>query len=581
MRKILTVIGVLVLSAGVTRAEQKRPAYKGPGLPDAEVAKVGGAWVYSGTGDLVSDVDGARVGPEMSGSPEVSLAPGRHTLLLRPYESIYRGTLFMLPDAVTFVARKGHRYQVGPYVFVNGEQQFLTQAIRSRRMLAFKGAAPMDDALRRELTSYREDSWGSVFVFHEINDAADGFCFPGHNGQEALKHWDKRVTSNPGRAEDLFHRGETYFNLGKRDLASADFTQTLAIDPRFVRALQLRARVHYLDGQGEAALKDLDAAKAINPDSEWTHNLRGHVLWQKGDLDGAVQAYGEAIAIQPSHVWAHHCRAQVLHTKGEYDKALADFAVAIESSPTFMPAWFARAQTWMAKREYDKAIADYSHALLLDVEYTNAYVMRGHAYTWKDEWDKAVADYSRAITLEPANAVPYDARAGALNQKKDYQGVVKDESKAIELGLKGSLALTYSRRANAHAMLGDDAAALADYSESFRLNPNDAATCGKLALLDEKKGDRGQALAMYLKAAELFVSQKQPGQAVGALSAALDLDPKQATAYARRGELYEGQNQVDKAIADYSAALKLAPQNADWRKRLQNLKPASPAKPVR
>jgi len=86
---------------------------------------------------------------------------------------------------------------------------------------------------------------------------------------------------------------------------------------------------------------------------------------------------------------------------------------------------------------------------------------------------------------------------------------------------------------------------------------------------------------MYLKAAELFVSQKQPGQAVGALSAALDLDPKQATAYARRGELYEGQNQVDKAIADYSAALKLAPQNADWRKRLQNLKPASPAKPVR
>jgi Tfp pilus assembly protein PilF len=115
----------------------------------------------------------------------------------------------------------------------------------------------------------------------------------------------------------------------------------------------------------------------------------------------------------------------------------------------------------------------------------------------------------------------------------------------------------------------------------LRLNPNDAGACGKIALFSEKKGDHGQAVAMYLKAADLFVSQKQQGQAVGALSAALDLDPKQAAAWARRGELYEGQGQLDKAVADYSAAVKLAPQNAEWRKRLQSLRPAPAAKPAR
>jgi hypothetical protein len=106
MVRNVMVMGLLLLSADLARAEQKKPSYKAPGLPDSEIAKVAGVWA-AGTSDLVSEVDGARVGGERTGWPEVSLAPGRHTLMLRPSASIYNGTTYMLADSATFVARKG------------------------------------------------------------------------------------------------------------------------------------------------------------------------------------------------------------------------------------------------------------------------------------------------------------------------------------------------------------------------------------------------------------------------------------------------------------------------------------------
>jgi tetratricopeptide (TPR) repeat protein len=574
VRKAL-VAGLLLVSVGLAQAEEKKPSYKEPKLPKGEDAKLrGNADVPGLYYDVVSEVDGARVGMDRAGLIAVSLAPGRHTVLLRPSWRGYGTLYWKFADPATFVAAPGHRYLSMPHVFVNGAQLILGPQVERQRAKAFEAAAPGDAELRHVLGPYKQEDWGAVLVHHEISDEDDGLCVPGHDGDGPLKYWEKRVTDHPESTADRFHRGESYMSAGKYELAIADFDRVLVLDPTFARAAQARSRARYHQNQDDLALKDLDAAAAISPNLAVTHLFRGHVLWRKGNLDGAAAEYAAAAAGRPGYTWAYQNRGLVLHEKGAYDEALAAFGAAIEASPTFMPAWYSRAQTWMAKRQYDKAIADYSRALILDTEYVTAYVMRGHAYTWKDDWDRAIADYTHAITLDPKNASAYDARAGALAlaPKKDYPGVIKDETQALELGLKGNLGAAYSRRANAHSALGNDAGALADYAESLKANPNDYGVCGKLAMLQEKKGDRAQALASYLKTADLAAAQKQPAQAISALNAALDLDPKQAAALARRAELEEGQGQLDKAAEDLAAALKVSPQNAEWKKRLAALK---------
>ena len=57
-----------------------------------------------------------------------------------------------------------------------------------------------------------------------------------------------------------------------------------------------------------------------------------------------------------------------------------------------------------------------------------------------------------------------------------------------------------------------------------------------------KKGDYDRAIADYNKA--------------------LELDPKDATAYNNRGFTYDNKGDYDKAIADYDAAIRLNPEYA-------------------
>ena len=66
MRRGMITVALVGLSVTLALAEEKKPSYKSPDLPKTEIAKLAGVWV-GGTSDLVSDVDGARVGWERSG----------------------------------------------------------------------------------------------------------------------------------------------------------------------------------------------------------------------------------------------------------------------------------------------------------------------------------------------------------------------------------------------------------------------------------------------------------------------------------------------------------------------------------
>lgn len=100
-------------------------------------------------------------------------------------------------------------------------------------------------------------------------------------------------------------------------------------------------------------------------------------------------------------------------------------------------------------------------------------------------------------------------------------------------------ALALGERGIGYDWLDDDQRAMADYSQSLRLNPRDANTLYNRARLHAQAGDERRALADY--------------------DASLALEPDNRLALVNRGLLLLDTGQFDKAIADFTRAHRLDP----------------------
>jgi tetratricopeptide (TPR) repeat protein len=134
--------------------------------------------------------------------------------------------------------------------------------------------------------------------------------------------------------------------------------------------------------------------------------------------------------------------------------------------------------------------------------------------------------------------VYYDSRGFVLATQQEWQKALSDFDRAIWLGQQiniRDLYMVYNSRAQAHEKLGDPDSALADVTESIRLNPTFT-----FALIT-----RGQ-----------FLTEK--GEYVKALAdidAALRIDPSLQEAYVSRGIAHADLNQCQEAIKDFTAAI--------------------------
>jgi tetratricopeptide (TPR) repeat protein len=110
---------------------------------------------------------------------------------------------------------------------------------------------------------------------------------------------------------------------------------------------------------------------------------------------------------------------------------------------------------------------------------------------------------------------------------------------AIQSGtLSGNaLAAAYHSRGLGYAKRGDLKAAIADFDEAIRLNPQSALPYNDRGLTYARTGDFDHAIADF--------------------NEAIRLDPKYLLAFRNRGYAYYLKHEYDLAIADYDAALQL------------------------
>ncbi len=128
-------------------------------------------------------------------------------------------------------------------------------------------------------------------------------------------------------------RGDLHRQANRPELAIADYTQALALNPQERTALLCRALLWDRAGQTDKALADYTQLLQLELDPQervWVLNNRGWARAQQGDFSAAIRDYTQAIEIDPCHLNAHYNRALARAASGDWQGACQDFQAALQ-----------------------------------------------------------------------------------------------------------------------------------------------------------------------------------------------------------------------------------------------------------
>jgi Flp pilus assembly protein TadD len=206
---------------------------------------------------------------------------------------------------------------------------------------------------------------------------------------------------NPATAKASYDSGTAYYFKKEYDLAIADLTQAIRLDPNYAGAYRYRGRAYYEKKDYDLAIADFTQAIKLTPNDGYTYNDRGKAYIGKKDYDLAIADLTQAIKLNPNDNNNYYYRGIAYYEgKKDYDRAIADFTDTIKRvSGNASAATQYRANAYYDKKDYDHAIADFTQLIKFVPNSYYAYNRRGDAYQAKGDKAKADADYAKAKQL--------------------------------------------------------------------------------------------------------------------------------------------------------------------------------------
>ena len=129
-----------------------------------------------------------------------------------------------------------------------------------------------------------------------------------------------------------------------------------------------RCLVHTQRNESDLAIADCTQSIAIDPGNAFAYAQRGDAYCHNGDIDRCVADYDQAMRIAPDDAAFPFLRGVARGDRGDADGAIADFTKAIELDPEVSAAYTRRGRAYEAKGDSECAEADYRRALKLDPE---------------------------------------------------------------------------------------------------------------------------------------------------------------------------------------------------------------------
>jgi tetratricopeptide (TPR) repeat protein len=184
---------------------------------------------------------------------------------------------------------------------------------------------------------------------------------------------------------------------------------------------------------------------------------------------------------------AYNNRGNAYAATGEYNRAIQDFDQSIKLDPAYAKPFNNRGVAYARKGEIDLAIEAYGDAIKLKPNYGEAFANRAEAYVKQHRYDRAASDYDEAIRLAPNLDAVLAGRCWTRAILGALQTALEDCDKALKAG---ATAVTYDSRGLIRLKMSDFGAAIDDYSAALQLDPKLATALYGRGLAKLKQGDK-------------------------------------------------------------------------------------------
>jgi len=385
----------------------------------------------------------------------------------------------------------------------------------------------------------------------------------------AISFYDRALSKDPKNAS--FHRSKGYFYHRNADysLARACYAKAIKLAPNDPLGYYWRGYINGEQDYYKKAFADYNKGLKLAPEHAGLYTLRGEAHRDTADTISALKDFDKAIELDPKYIPAYIERGWVHFFNKTFDAAICDFRAILKLTPNNVEALAGLSCAYSESGLRAKAIETINRVIELMPDSAAAYNHRG--WINSDLYPtKAGMDFKKAVELAPYNprilnnyALMLKSKAAAIKLLTKAISVDEDEAgffinraylyletgeinKAIEdysraITLKGG-ALAYSGRAIAKAMLGKCEAALADFNTAFKdVELADYLLCNR-GLVHAIKGNYAPAIVDY--------------------TAAIGVNPNCASAYKQRGAVYFDKGKYRLAKIDATKARELGKAKA-------------------
>lgn len=279
---------------------------------------------------------------------------------------------------------------------------------------------------------------------------------PEERVEMAIADATRAIELDPNMPDAYFVRAHAHMDVGHSEMAVDDFSVVLDSNPSlYIRVMAYVHRSQAHRNIGNLAWAIDDATKAMELSQKLSDSFgddprlvtwhgfdadaieataltnRGLAYDRQGRPDISIKEYTQALDRDAEYIEAYVNRSNAYRSTGQYDSALADANEAIDSGQHLAVAYNARALAHLGLGNEGQALSDVTEAIRKDGTYAMAYSNRAYIYTGEGRYDLAISDATRAIDLDPDLAEAYSNRAEAHLKSGDYPSVIADSTAAL------------------------------------------------------------------------------------------------------------------------------------------------------
>jgi tetratricopeptide (TPR) repeat protein len=174
----------------------------------------------------------------------------------------------------------------------------------------------------------------------------------------------RRHLSRGDMAVAYNNRGAAHGEMRDDDLAIADYTTAVRLDPKYADAYTNRGFAYGRERKPNHAIADFTAAIRIEPQDWRAHYGRGALLFEKAQYDLSLADFFGAVRGNPEYARAHAGAGRILFLHGSYADAADEFRTAMRLTPDSSYIGLAWAMTALrAEGSLEKDVTDSLGAL--------------------------------------------------------------------------------------------------------------------------------------------------------------------------------------------------------------------------